>query len=195
MSRNDEFYAEGDTGGGGRHYYGKYRGTVVSPVDTTMMGRITASVTIGGAPLLVVANACTPFAGPGCGFYAIPPIGAGVWIEFEEGDLDRPIYSGCYWRTGEIMAMMSPDLPPPTPATMQNMVVLRTPFARLKMNILTGEMSLESVLIPPGTPAKPTAVHFTPLGIEISYGPTSVIKLDATGISLNGTALKVLPGV
>jgi hypothetical protein len=174
-------------------YFGKYRGTVTNPVDTAMMGRITATVTVGGSPLTVVANACTPFAGPGCGFYAIPPQGAGVWIEFEEGDLDRPIYTGCYWREGEIQAMLTPDTPAPSAATAPDTLVLRTPLARLKMNIKTGEMSLES-LIPPSTPGTPTAVHFSKTSVEITYGPTSSIKLDASGVSINGTALQVLPG-
>src|SRR5262249_32667661 len=103
--------------GGQARYYGKYRGTVVSPIDLGLKGRITALVTVGGIPLTVVAEACTPYAGPGCGFYAIPPAGAGVWIEFVEGDLDQPVYTGCWWREGEVLAMLSPDLPPPDPAT------------------------------------------------------------------------------
>ena len=40
------------------------------------------------------ATPCIPYAGPVSGFYSIPPIGAGVWIEFESGDISRPIWSG-----------------------------------------------------------------------------------------------------
>lgn len=36
------------------------------------------------------------------GFYTIPPIGALVWIEFEGGDPTYPIWSGCFWNTGQV---------------------------------------------------------------------------------------------
>jgi hypothetical protein len=85
-------------------YYGKYRGIVTVPVDTGSKGRITALVTMGGVPATVVAEACMPFGGVGSGFFAVPPSGAGVWIEFEEGDKDKPIWTGCWWSEGELPA-------------------------------------------------------------------------------------------
>jgi hypothetical protein len=45
---------------------------------------------------------CAPYAGTGAGFFSIPPIGAGVWIEFEAGDVSRPIWSGTWWAIGEL---------------------------------------------------------------------------------------------
>ncbi len=43
------------------------------------------------------AKPCVPYAGPTSGFFSVPPIGAGVWIEFEAGDVSQPIWTGCYW--------------------------------------------------------------------------------------------------
>src|SRR6185312_4418451 len=46
------------------------------------------------------AEPCVPLAGPTgapMGVYFVPPIGAGVWVEFEQGDPGRPIWSGCRW--------------------------------------------------------------------------------------------------
>jgi len=40
---------------------------------------------------------CVPYAGKGVGLFLIPPVNAFVWIEFEQGDLDYPIWSGCFW--------------------------------------------------------------------------------------------------
>jgi uncharacterized protein involved in type VI secretion and phage assembly len=40
---------------------------------------------------------CTPYAGDGVGQYNIPPVGAGVWIEFEAGDPARPVWTGSWW--------------------------------------------------------------------------------------------------
>jgi type VI secretion system (T6SS) baseplate-like injector VgrG len=178
-----------------QRYYGKYRGTVVNPVDLGMKGRILAMVSVGGTPLQVVAEACTPYPG----FYAIPPTGSGVWIEFEEGDLDKPIWTGCWWKEGEVLAMLSPDLPPATPATAPQTVVLSVsaagfpaaiPTARLKLNTVTGIATLET-LLPPATPALPTRVQITPAFIEISYG-IHKIRVTPAGIILNDGALTVI---
>ncbi len=79
-------------------YYGKYRGYVHDVNDPQNTGRIRAMV-----PRLLNdtptgwALPCAPFAGPDQGFFAIPDVGAGVWIEFEGGDLSRPIWSGGWW--------------------------------------------------------------------------------------------------
>ena len=31
------------------------------------------------------------------GVYMVPPIGTGVWVEFEHGDPNKPIWVGCLW--------------------------------------------------------------------------------------------------
>lgn len=180
-----------------RPYYGKFRGTVLNSVDTGFKGRITASVSVGGTPLQVVAEACTPYPG----FYAIPPEGSGVWIEFEEGDLNRPIWTGCWWKDGELQVLLSPDLPPPTAATAPKTVVFSVaaagfpgavPMARLKLDATTGAATLETLGVP-ASPALPTAVKITSSGIEITLG-TSVLRIALDGIDLNKGALKVLAG-
>ena len=84
-------------------FYGKYRGIVTDNQDPLKIGRLQAlvpevlqDVTSGWA------LPCAPYAGTTSGFYAVPPIGAGVWIEFEAGDTSRPIWSGAWWATGEV---------------------------------------------------------------------------------------------
>jgi hypothetical protein len=80
-------------------YYGKFRGFVHRTDDPLDLGRIQAIV-----PRLFDdktptgwASPCTPYAGPDQGFYTVPELGSAVWIEFEEGDLSRPIWSGMWW--------------------------------------------------------------------------------------------------
>lgn len=86
-------------------YYGKYRGQVINNLDPTSRGRLQVSVPalLGAQP--VWALPCVPYAGNGVGFFAMPPVGSGIWVEFEGGDLGYPIWSGCFWADGEI----SPD--------------------------------------------------------------------------------------
>jgi hypothetical protein len=84
-------------------YYGKYRGLVVNNVDPLQLGRLQAMVpeVLGESPS-GWAQPCAPYGGTACGFFAIPPVGAGVWIEFEAGDVSRPIWAGTWWATGEV---------------------------------------------------------------------------------------------
>jgi uncharacterized protein involved in type VI secretion and phage assembly len=77
-------------------YFGKYRGSVANNVDPMNMGRILATVPdVSGVTSW--AMPCVPVAGTQMGMYAIPPVGASVWIEFEQGDAGSPIWSGCFW--------------------------------------------------------------------------------------------------
>ena len=86
---------------GDQRFYGKYRGTVQFNTDPEFRGRVTCFVpdVLGVVPS-TWAEPCTPLAGPTgppMGVYMVPPPGAGVWVEFEQGDPDFPIWSGCRW--------------------------------------------------------------------------------------------------
>jgi uncharacterized protein involved in type VI secretion and phage assembly len=80
------------------NFYGKYRGVVSNVDDPDSMGRIKATVPEVLADIESPwALPCAPYAGNGLGTYNIPPVGAGVWMEFEAGDPARPIWAGCWW--------------------------------------------------------------------------------------------------
>lgn len=101
----DSFESQSETGLLERstdRFYGKYRGIVSINVDPLSLGRLKAMVpeVLGEIPSSW-ALPCSPYAGTGCGLFTIPPIGAGVWIEFEAGDVSRPIWTGCWWAAGE----------------------------------------------------------------------------------------------
>src|SRR5260370_27161663 len=88
---------------GSHKYYGKYRGTVINNIDPMFQGRLLVEVpdVLGLAPSSWAA-ACVPLAGPTgppMGVYMVPPIGAGVWVEFEQGDPALPIWVCCRWGT------------------------------------------------------------------------------------------------
>ncbi len=89
-------------------FYGKYRGTVTD-VEQPGRGRIKATVpaVLGDQPT-GWCDPCVPYAGNNVGIAFLPAVGAGVWIEFEGGDVSYPIWSGCYWRDGEIPSDVAP---------------------------------------------------------------------------------------
>jgi hypothetical protein len=85
-------------------YFGKYRGTVVNNVDPMQIGRIQAIVPdVSNVLPTSWAMPCVPVAGLQMGEFTVPPIGSGVWMEFEQGNPDFPIWTGCFWgMAGEV---------------------------------------------------------------------------------------------
>lgn len=104
-------------------FYGKYRGLVVSNTDPLNVGRIQAMVpeVLGEIPS-GWAVPCAPYSGTQAGFFAIPMVGAGVWIEFEAGDTSRPIWVGGWWGAADVP--MKPMGVPTMPTTK----ILRSDF-------------------------------------------------------------------
>jgi uncharacterized protein involved in type VI secretion and phage assembly len=79
-------------------FYGKYRGVVSDIDDPEDLGRIRARVPeVFDSEEAPWAWPCVSYAGPDVGHFAVPPVGAGVWIEFEAGDPSRPIWVGGWW--------------------------------------------------------------------------------------------------
>ena len=77
-------------------YYGKFRGRVLQNLDPLRLGRIQAEVPSISGMMPNWCMPCVPYA-QDVRDDAIPPVGANVWIEFEGGDLNYPIWSGCFW--------------------------------------------------------------------------------------------------
>ena len=84
-------------------FYGKYRGIVATNIDESGQGRLAAIVpeVLGVVPSSS-ALPCTPYAGAQAGLFTVPAVGSGVWIEFEAGDVSRPVWSGCWWGSAEV---------------------------------------------------------------------------------------------
>ena len=87
-------------------FFGKYRGAVRNNVDPLMTGRILCEVPdVGGNTLSSWALPCLPGAGPNMGMFTVPPVGAGVWVEFERGDPDHPIWTGGWYSEADVPAL------------------------------------------------------------------------------------------
>jgi hypothetical protein len=162
-------------------FFGKYRGKVENNLDPMQVGRLQVSVpAVLGEGRLSWAMPCVPFAGSGVGFFAIPPTGANVWVEFEGGNPDYPIWSGCFWGVGEVPAL---------PAVAQ-MKVIKTDTITLTLSDLPGIGGVKLEVNPPAV-ATPLKLVFDVSGIEISNGAASV-KLTPASVSVNNGALEVI---
>ena len=80
-------------------YFGKRRAIVKENQDPKKLGRIkVANLELFGNSISAWATPCLPiYGGRDSGFFCVPPIGSCVWIEFEEGLIDYPIYTGGYY--------------------------------------------------------------------------------------------------
>lgn len=158
----------------GQRFYGKYRGKVVENVDPLFQGRIITHVPSVNGSLLNWALPCTPYAGPNVGFYTIPPIGANVWVEFEAGDPNYPIWSGCFWGPEEVLHV--PEPPPP------EVKVFQTEFISMVLSDLP-EVGGFTLKCTPAAVDVPLTMLFNSEGITILC-PESTIKMTPGSITL-----------
>jgi hypothetical protein len=167
-------------------FYGKYRGVVLQNVDPMFRGRIQVQVPGIVMPPSTWAEPCVPVAGIQAGIYAVPPLGSGVWVEFEQGDPDRPIWVGGFW--GSLAEVPTIAQVPPIPpgqniviqTTLQNMVVV----SDAPPTPLTGGIILRS------TTGAMIVVNDS--GIFISNGKGAMITMTGPMITMNNGALVVM---
>ena len=162
-------------------FYGKFRGKVTDINDPLMLGRIQALVPdVMGEQASGWAMPCAPFGGSGMGFFALPSVGAGVWIEFEHGDPDYPIWSGCWF--GSVA-----EMPP---------VLLAPPYKKMLIKTEGGQsILLDDTPGIGGITLETSAgqkITMNSLGIEIDNGLGATIKLTGPQVSVNGGALEVI---
>ena len=156
-------------------FFGKYRGMVVSGLDPEGRGRILAQVPdVLGVGISTWAMPCLPFAGLQMGMYVVPPPNAGVWIEFEKGDPDYPIWTGCWWGSRLEVPLTAQTAPPGLP-----LVLLET---ALKNGFVVSDTPV------PVIPPLPMGL---PAGGIILRSATSYIRIDATGISIFGPKVTI----
>lgn len=165
-------------------YYGKYRGSVVNNVDPMMTGRIQAIVPdVSSVALTSWAMPCLPMAGPQTANIAIPPIGAGVWVEFERGDPDYPIWTGCFFGSvAEMPALHQLTPPGVSSVTMQTMLQ-----NGLTVTDLPGPTGGIVIKTPGGA-----SLIVNDTGIYIQNGRGASITLVGPTVTVNNGALTVI---
>jgi hypothetical protein len=171
-------------------YYGKYRGSVFNNIDPESRGRIQAIVpdVLGLIPS-TFALPCRAVAGKQSGMFAVPEINSGVWIEFEQGDPDYPIWSGCFWGSAAEVPLMGLASLPPSPS-----IVLESSGHN---SLTLAGSTATGVMLSAGPVGASPSISITSAGIVIKVG-ASVISITTAGvdilgqvITLNGTALVV----
>jgi hypothetical protein len=167
-----------------KKFFGKYRGTVVNVVDPQQIGRIQAVVpdVLGLAPSSW-AMPCFPVTGKQYGIVALPQVGSGVWVEFEQGDPNFPIWSGCWFGVAGEPPAASLLVPPAVPGivlqtTLQNTLMITDvpgPTGGILIRTLAGAI---------------ISINDT-FGITISNGKGASISMQGPSVIINAGALVV----
>jgi uncharacterized protein involved in type VI secretion and phage assembly len=154
-------------------FYGKYRGLVRDVDDPETLGRIRAEVPeVLDDVWTPWALPSVPFAGAGHGLVVLPEPGDGVWVEFEAGDLARPIWSGCWWASGEL----------PDPGAARTRVLATSAGHQLVLDDDAGEVRLVH--------AGGAELTMTNAEITLKIGSTQIV-LSTTGVNVNNGAFEV----
>ncbi len=161
-----------------RQFWGKYRGKVTSSKDELNLGRVQVEVpAVLGPGRASWALPCTPYAGKDIGFFTVPPVGTNIWVEFEGGDPDYPIWSGCFWNEDELPENAKVDEP-------DKVQVFKTDGVTITISNLGDNKGLTIEVDTPVVERKLKMV-FNADGIEINNKDETVAKLTADIIELD----------
>jgi uncharacterized protein involved in type VI secretion and phage assembly len=160
--------------------YGKYRGAVTDNQDPMQLGRIRARLLSAGLDSFETgwATPCFAFGGTGMGFFALPKIGAGVWIEFEGGQLDSPIWSGCWFSAASEMPSTSA-----VPGPGYRKVLFKTEGGQSLTLDDTAGIILET--------SGGQKIKLSSTGIEIESGGSAKLTMQNATVNVNNGALEI----
>jgi hypothetical protein len=168
-----------------KRFFGKYRGSVVLNVDPLEQGRLLVRVPdVTGILTSNWALPCVPLAGINMGTsFVPPPVGASVWVEFEQGDPQMPIWVGCFWDTPATLGLMG-------------LVAGLAPTPSMTMETLTAGVGVsDAPTLPPSggnvclyAAKGATSISLNPAGVTI-VAPT--VKIVTPNFSINGIQFTV----
>ncbi len=171
-------------------YFGKYRGLVKNVDDPLKIGRVTATVPeVLGEQESTWAVPAVPFAGKKHGLVLLPEVDDGVWIEFEAGDISRPIWTGCWWATDELDDV-SKTKTRALVTTKGHKLVLDDDQNEIRLLHSKGaeiKMTDDDITLTIGG----TEIKLTKNDLTLKSG-SGQIKLSASGVNVNNGALKVI---
>ena len=155
-------------------YLSRYRGEVIDVEDPKSIGRIKVKVpeVLGDVDSgwALPAFAVT---GGGSGLFAVPPVGAGVWVEFEGGDPSRPVWAGGWFAEGSTPADATPEK-----------IMIMTPGG----HVITLDDEGGKVEITESGGAK---IVLDANGIELSMGSQKIV-IGSSSVTINDGALEVI---
>lgn len=163
--------------------YGKYRGVVINNIDPLQKGRVMVQVPdVLGLGISTWAMPCVPIAGTQAGVYVVPAIGSGVWVEFEGGNTDYPVWVGGFW--GSVADVPVLALAPAIPGSPN--IVLQTQGQNSL--VLSDVPGTGGIMLKSTTGAM---ILVNDVGITISNGKGATIVMTGPTVTINAGALVI----
>ena len=168
---------------GERKYYGKHRGTVINNIDPMQKARLLVQVPdVIGLGISSWAMPCVPLAGTQMGTFVVPIIGSLVWVEFEGGNPDYPIWTGCFWGSAaEVPALALAGIP-----ASPNIVLQTQAQNTLVVSDLPGPTG--GIMLKSTTGA---SIIVNDTGIYIQNGKGASIVMVGPAVTINNGALAI----
>jgi hypothetical protein len=181
-----------------KKYIGKYRATVILNTDPEQRGRLQLMIpaVLGPTPS-TWAEPCVQLAGPTgppMGVYMVPPIGAGVWVEFEQGDPDKPVWVGCRWGLQSDIPLAALGGNPADPSIviqslLQNAIVISDLPPSVPPPVMPPVPPTGGIILKSATGA---SIVVNDAGVFISNGKGASITMIGPMITINNGALVVI---
>jgi uncharacterized protein involved in type VI secretion and phage assembly len=165
-------------------FYGKYRGMVMNNIDPMQMGRLQIQVPdVTGVAPATWAMPCMPMAGIQNGMFVVPIIGSGVWVEFEQGNIDYPIWVGCFWGSAAEVPALAKLTPPAITA-----ITLQTPLQNgITISDLPGPTG--GIMLKSATGA---SIIINDTGVYVTNGKGASIVMTGPSVNINTGALTIV---
>ena len=170
-------------------FYGKYRALVADNDDPDKRGRLRVKVPSVLGPDVVSGWAlpCAPFGGAANqGFFFIPDKDAGVWVEFEAGLLEYPVWVGTFW-TKAGGASEAPE--PANTQSPPTSKVIKTKNHTIELADAAGGAAIK---ITDGK--NQNVITLDQGGIVIQDKGGNLVKIEASGITVDAKAIKLGAG-
>jgi hypothetical protein len=171
------------TEGADKKYFGKYRGSVIDNIDPLQMGRLMVQVPAISGLTSTWAMPCFPVTGKQMGLWVLPLVGSAVWVEFEQGNPDYPIWTGCFPGSATDLPVLALAGNPASPS-----IVLQT---GLQNTVMISDMPgpTGGILLKTTTGAM---ISINENGITISNGKGAVIAMNGPEVNINAGALSII---
>jgi predicted acyltransferase (DUF342 family) len=140
-------------------FYGLYRGKVINNIDPMELNRLLVDVPTLPCSIASFAYPQAAYGGIQVGMVLTPPMGANVWVKFENGDPSYPIWVGCFWTEGQ----------KPVMAELPTQQLLSTGSLNAMVNDIPGEAEFLVELGPPGVEV-PVTISLNTEAVTMTVG-------------------------
>jgi uncharacterized protein involved in type VI secretion and phage assembly len=171
-----------------KRHYGKFRGVVIENIDPMEIGRVMVQVpdVLGETPSSW-AMPCVPVAGMQAGVFVVPPVGSQVWVEFEQGNADHPIWTGGFWSTVAEVPVLA--IAPGAVSPGQNIVLQTTGQNAVVVSDAPSTPTSGGIVLKSASGA---TIVVNDSGIYLSNGKGAIVTMIGPAVDINLGALEII---